>query len=124
MTATAGTTDVSRFSVATTASSVARYRTVESWVGHQASRVEEQAIQNYLEREIEERIMAASSSTTVEGGGGDGGGGGGAHPPSKSQPKRGNSDALLYHPGTEVPLPRVSLIPSDILDSKIGPREL
>ena len=117
MTATAGMTDVSRFSVATTASSVARYRTVESWVGHQASRLEEEAIQNYLEREIEERIMAASSTSRESKGGGGGGG---------AQPKRGNSNfsALLYHPGTEVPLPRVSLIPSDILDSKIGPRDL
>jgi hypothetical protein len=101
--------DVSRFSVATTASSVARYRTVESWVGHQASRLEEEAIQNYLEREIEERIMGASSKSS---------GGGSA------QRKRGDSEQFMYHPGQEVALPRVSLIPSDILDSKVGPREL
>jgi hypothetical protein len=126
MTATAGTTDVSRFSVATTASSVARYRTVESWVGHQASRLEEEAIQNYLEREIEERIMAASSAqgrdssegrTAVAGSGGGGGGGGRAF-------RRGSSGMFMHHPGTEVRLPRVSLIPSEILDSKIGPRDL
>jgi hypothetical protein len=117
--AAAGTTDVSRFSVATTASSVARYRTVESWVGHQASRVEEEAIQNYLEREIEERITAASSTSTESRGGGGGRSGGGG-----ARAKGGNSCDMLMHPGTEVPLPRVSLIPSDILDSKIGPRDL
>ena len=105
LTAAAGTTDVSRFSVATTASSVARYRTVESWVGHQASRVEEEAIQNYLEREIEERITAASSTAR-----------------RGRESKESRAD-MLMHPGTEVPLPRVSLIPSDILDSRIRPRD-
>jgi hypothetical protein len=119
------TTDVSRFSVATTASSVARYRTVESWVGHQASKLEEEAIQNYLEREIEERIMAASSTKGSDSkesgmavvGSGSGGGGGRAI-------RRGSSGVFMHHPGTEVPLPRVSLIPSDILDSRVGPRDL
>jgi hypothetical protein len=106
----------SRFSVATSRrSSVPRFRTVESWVGQQADHLEERAFQEYLEREIEDKISEPT----------------GPRVPRK-QIKDGNnrlvtqsSDSPMFrqHPGTEVRLPRVSLIPSEILDTRLGPRE-
>jgi hypothetical protein len=134
--------DLSRFSIATSASSVPRYRTVESWVGHQAGRLDEQAFQGFLEKEIESRIDRLStkpeaSAVTIT---------------TTSVPERDTRDTtprqthtnppavrrpggtarhsrlrasdFMQHPGTEVRIPRVSLIPSEILDSKVGHGEL
>ena len=45
-----------RFSVATSVSSVPRYRTVESWVGVQAGRLDNARLQDHLRQEIEKQI--------------------------------------------------------------------
>ena len=93
-------------------SSVPRFRTVESWVGQQADHLEERTFQEYLEREIEDKISEPTGP--------------------RKQVKVGSnrlvtqgSDSPFFrqHPGTEVRLPRVSLIPSEILDTRLGPRE-
>jgi hypothetical protein len=126
--------DLSRFSVATSASSIPRYRTVESWVGQQAGRLDEEAFQGYLQHEIESHIKPDASAVTLtttliaekdpkestsrisnypppvakRG------------PPPVVRHSRLRASDLMQHPGTEVPLPRVSLIPSEILDGKVG----
>jgi hypothetical protein len=121
--------ETSRFSDATSrrSSSVTRFRTVESWVGQQANQLEERSFQEYLEREIQDKILESPPpppKVPRKGGGGP--------PPSKGMMGAGggrlitqNSDSPFFraHPGTEVRLPRSSLIPSEILDGKLGPRD-
>jgi hypothetical protein len=136
--------DLSRFSIATSTSSVPRYRTVESWVGNQAGRLDEEVFQGYLQKEIESRIHRMStrpnaSAVTITT----------THmadkdtkdstsrqsniiPPSAAVRRPGGTarhsrlraSDFMQHPGTEVRIPRVSLIPSEILDSKVGQSEL
>jgi hypothetical protein len=135
--------DLSRFSIATSASSIPRYRTVESWVGHQANRLDEEVIQGYLEKEIESRMHRMSNrpdasavtitttlvaekdtkeSTSRQSNTGP--------PPTIRRPggtarhSRLRASDYMQHPGTEVRIPRVSLIPSEILDGKVGQSEL
>lgn len=116
--------DTSRFSVATSASSAPRFRTVESWVGHQASQLDEHQFQQYLEKEIESRVsvMGVQPKTAAGLAGAKS-----AHAVSRMQPYKTDmrdSNYFMQHPGTKVPLPNGSRIPSAILDTKIGPREL
>jgi hypothetical protein len=133
---------MSRFSVATTASSVAQYRSVESWVGIQAGRLSETVFQTYLETEIEKSMKSAGSSER-----GDSPEGKKSETskrtsavvvvvqeispqlnkePNKrsrnpstrqSRRSRGKLSDYMQHPGTEVQLPRVSLVPSEIFNS-------
>jgi hypothetical protein len=120
--------ETSRFSDATSrrSSSVTRFRTVESWVGQQANQLEERSFQEYLEREIQDKILESTPPLPPKVPRK-----GGPPPQSSSKGMAGarlvaqNSDSPFFraHPGTEVRLPRSSLIPSEILDGKLGPRD-
>lgn len=136
--------DVSRFSIATSTSSVPRYRTVESWVGVQAGRLDESVFQGYLEKEIEERMARSQHSGETLGvtgttaviheaseptSNGHNEGETYASPPQVSKryvpaPTRRTSKLrasdFMQHPGNKIVTPRVSLIPSEILDSRFG----
>jgi hypothetical protein len=116
--------DTSRFSVATSTSSVPRFRSIDSWVGHQATRLDEHQFQEYLEMEIENKIQyqrPPQASTGI-----DVAGSSSRSAREKREPYNSGLSASFFmqHPGTEVPLPAGSRIPSAILDTKIGPREL
>jgi hypothetical protein len=116
--------EASMYSLGTSGSSVARYMTVESWVGQQTNRLVEYQIQQLFDDIIDDRdrgdlgvspksqapITAAvlplyasneilENSMTKEAGDG---------------PKN-----LMPHPGTEVPIPKQMRIPSAILDDKL-----
>jgi len=54
-----------RFSVASSANSAPRYRTVESWVGQQAGRFEDQKIEDQLKQQIEEAIQEVNEASGV-----------------------------------------------------------
>jgi hypothetical protein len=155
----------SRFSIATSTSSVAHYRTVESWVGNQTNRLDEGKFQEYLEREIETSISQKSSNEELPHRQNNGGNDvlndihdfmtaneesrkkdspeagsderrrydstdwtrGQRRSGRKNQtgaPQARDSSSFMVHPGTKVRTPRVSLIPSEILDSKVGPGAL
>jgi hypothetical protein len=162
----------SRFSIATSTSSVPRYRTVESWVGNQTNRLDERNFQEYLEKEIEHRISVAMTGSSQNGVGGSpelnsspsdeekekktppvdrhgyfnksNNGSPERNNPGESGirysnfqsyqqkqrdsgrengrlrvPQARDSSAYMVHPGTKVVSPRVSFIPSEILDSKL-----
>lgn len=112
MTATTeSTVPYQRYSIATSRSSIARFRTVDSWVGNQAGRLDEESLQGYLKQY-------------------------GLQPPDEPVPdvpkhyqakhRTNLSDATVFrqHPGTRVDIPtsRVSLIPSDVLDGQVDKR--
>jgi hypothetical protein len=134
---------MSRFSVATTASSIAQYRSVESWVGLQAGRLSETVFQTYLETEIEKSMKSGNSSERGESPEGNKSenykrkssivvvvqekiaaqvnkeAGKRSRAPSARQSRRsrGKLSDYMQHPGTEVQFPRASLVPSEIFDS-------
>jgi hypothetical protein len=150
----------SRFSIATSVSSAPRHRTVESWVGNQTYRLDEGKFQEYLEREIEDRISVAVTNGSPQLNGRldttredspklndyelpkqnnsspeTGSSGRRLHSESREYGKRQrrcgrenhlnvprarDSSAYMAHPGTRVSQPRVSLIPSEILDGRLG----
>jgi hypothetical protein len=151
----------SRFSIATSTSSAPRFRTVDSWVGNQTHRLDETRFQDYLEREIEDKISVAVSNgspplpsnaeSPKKGSPPDSNeyelpkqsnsspetasSGRRLHSESReygkrrkksgresrlSVPQARDSSAFMVHPGTKVRSPRVSLIPSEILDSRLG----
>ncbi|KAF2425708.1 hypothetical protein EJ08DRAFT_700254 [Tothia fuscella] len=162
-----------RFSMASSTNSVPRYRTVESWVGQQASRVEDQKAQEDIRRQIEEAIKEvneasgitpvgqimsppmpprdigrkgstpsvpdlpaqylssavqpvaiASSSLPPHQDATNKNGAAVEAETSKRHYTQASDDPIFKaHPGTQVCLPRGSLIPSVILDGKVCPNE-
>lgn len=117
----------SRFSLATSArSSIPRFRTVDSWVANQTNRLEEQRlreenresrpplpiqfppgqIKEEDENELEREPPAPKKRTRRA---------------ARDRPLTGHSDHTVFrhHPGTEVELPRASLVPSEILNGKV-----
>ncbi|KAF2762565.1 hypothetical protein EJ05DRAFT_6180 [Pseudovirgaria hyperparasitica] len=110
--------DFNRMSGSTFRSTGPRFKTVESWVNSQSNRVEAQRLQQNLAERQEERDRP--------------------HVPDVPKQYRGpthtrdlsrqttKSDATVFrhHPGTEVQIPRASLVPSEILDSKTRPPSL
>lgn len=110
------TPNESRFSIATSTSSVPRYRTVESWVGAQTGRIDPAKFQDHLRREYEASNREPVPEVP-------------SLPPPKSPSRRSKlvkhrphmSDASVFrvHPGTRIDIPRTSLIPSEILDTRI-----
>ncbi|KAL0263592.1 hypothetical protein SLS55_002573 [Diplodia seriata] len=130
---------IARSSVAPTErSSVARFRTVDSWVGNQTGRIPSTQLRT-------QPHMSYRQSTSTNGGLGQvDEGQAGWQPeqpaavdvpdvptvPSQYQPggayhQRQNtaySDATVFrqHPGEEVKIPRGSLVPSEVLDAHVG----
>jgi hypothetical protein len=116
--------EASMYSLGTSGSSVARYMTVESWVGQQTNRLVEYQIQQLFDDIIDDRdrgdigvspksqapITAAvlplyASNEILE---------------NSMTKEAGNaSKTLMPHPGTEVPMPKQTRIPSAILDDKL-----
>lgn len=144
--------DNGRISVATTASSLARFRTVDSWVGNQAGRIPSTQLRS-------QPHLSYRQSTSTNGGLGqvDEGQPGWQQdtpndvpevpsvpsyykqqpplpqPPQDSQSQSQHqrqltsySDATVFrqHPGTEVQIPRGSLVPSEVLDAHMIPSAL
>jgi hypothetical protein len=60
--------DVNRYSGVSEAESVARYRTVESWVGQQAGRYEEARIQERIRMQLDEAINEVSQAASSRAG--------------------------------------------------------
>jgi hypothetical protein len=119
---------------------------VESWVGVQAGRLDESVFQGYLEKEIEDRMtrsqgsketfgvtgtttviheVSEHSSQTMQNGQDE------AYAPPRQTSKRQapasnqrrsklRASDFMQHPGNKIVTPRVSLIPSEILDSRVG----
>jgi hypothetical protein len=54
-----------RFSIASSTASMPRYRTVESWVGQQTVRVEDQKMADQLREQIEEAIQEVNNASSV-----------------------------------------------------------
>lgn len=132
-----------RLSIATTASSVARFRTVDSWVGQQAGRIPSTQFRN-------QPHLSYRQSTSTNGGLGqvDEGQPGWqqeyiannsvpdvpsvpsqykqAGPQTHQRQPTAYSDATVFrqHPGTEVQIPRGSLVPSEVLDAHMIPSAL
>lgn len=131
-----------RQSIGTTRSSVPRFRTIESWVGQQTNRVEDQIYgessqgqrgtsmfpvpdvpkeyqiepaapaplrikRNPSRREPEDNASSVYSSPTVN-----------------RNTTRSDAPVFHAHPGTEVVIPRGSLVPSEVLNAKVGPPAL
>lgn len=91
--------DQSHFSIATSArSSVARFRTVESWVGNQAGRIDEDRVQDHFKQTVPVPDV-----------------------PEQYKHRTNASEATIFnvHPGNEVVIPRRSRIPSEILDKRV-----
>lgn len=132
-----------RISVATTASSVARFRTVDSWVGNQTGRIPSTQLR------VQPQFLNRQSSSTNGGLGQVDEDQAGWQPevaadnsvptvpsvpsyykqaplPGHQRQLTGYSDATVFrqHPGTEVQIPRGSLVPSEVLDAHIIPSAL
>jgi hypothetical protein len=54
-----------RFSIASSTASIPRYRTVESWVGQQAGRIEDQKSQDDIRRQIEDAIREVNEASGI-----------------------------------------------------------
>ncbi|KAK8154350.1 hypothetical protein BKA80DRAFT_283616 [Phyllosticta citrichinensis] len=122
--------------------STARFRSVDSWVGQQTSRIESTEFRNQPHFSFQ-RQHSAGLGQVDEGQAGwrgddetpsdgpvglyrDGGGGGGGLSAAKvaADHRRQNtnhSDATVFrvHPGSEIKIPRGSLVPSEVLDANM-----
>ncbi|OCK81854.1 hypothetical protein K432DRAFT_380911 [Lepidopterella palustris CBS 459.81] len=129
-------TTLARESVATSRSSVARFRTVDSWVDQQAQRVEEQRLREQLrvqgsvfisndvdeEERVPEVPVLPKNVMNMRESEGTGAAAGNV----TKQKRRETSTTLTsetatifrQHPGTEVRMSTRSLVPSEILNSK------
>ncbi|KAF2666534.1 hypothetical protein BT63DRAFT_426988 [Microthyrium microscopicum] len=118
--------ETSRYSVATTASSQPRFRTVESWVGNQASRLDHAQMDRYMQNGVRSGSRSGSRGGTHRPSFSNGQGVAGMHMRYSNAENGGRETPQQYmqHPGTEVPFPKGGRIPSEILDSKIVEREL
>ncbi|KAF2453685.1 hypothetical protein BDY21DRAFT_374741 [Lineolata rhizophorae] len=144
--AAAAAADGQRYSVATSRSSVARYRTVDSWVNHQANRLEEQRLRDELATpttaggmprggppepvpDVPDRYRESAGVVAGQASGGSAAGpatevdGGAQEGSTAGVHKHTPSDASVFrqHPGTEVVIQQQRLIPSDVLDSGVKP---
>ena len=142
---------VGRESVATARSSLARFRTINSWVSQQAARVEEQRLREMARprrgSNLSDGDGDAGVGVGVRMGAGDGvpevpdlppnasllgvpgGVPGGRAAAAAARLQRHDSSAteatvFRQHPGTEVRMSVRSLVPSEILNSKIRPSVL
>lgn len=113
------TSNDSRYSIATSTSSVPRYRTVESWVGAQTGRIDPAKFQDHLRREYEasarEPVPEVPSLPKSPGR---------RSKLVKHRPHMSDASVFRVHPGTRIDIPRTSLIPSEILDARIQPHAL
>lgn len=101
-----------RESFVTTRSSVPRFRTVESWIDQQRRKVEARQEQNKRlsnrsskGRELKEAEKALEEELAAT--------------RSKHVTQASDLTVFRHHPGTEVVVPRGSVVPSEILDTKI-----
>ena len=137
-----------RESVATARSSLARFRTIDSWVSQQAARVEEQRLREMARPRRGSNLSGGDGDTGVGMGAGMGAEDGVPEvpdlPPNASllgvpggvpggraaaRLQRHDSSAteaavFRQHPGTEVRMSVRSLVPSEILNSKMRPSVL
>lgn len=110
----------SRFSFATSVSSVPRYRTVESWVGVQAGRIDAAKLQQHLRQQANRKnsVPSVPDLPTKQP----------SRPQSKKlmrQQKRVSDKSIFkVHPGTKIKLSRESVVPSEILDALTMPHTL
>ncbi|KAF2104833.1 hypothetical protein NA57DRAFT_71038 [Rhizodiscina lignyota] len=95
-----------RYSVATARSSIARFRTVESWVGNQAGRIDEESFQRHMKQTNPEEPDMPKDA-------------GPRHRTNLSE-----ATVFRHHPGTEVLIDRGSLVPSEILDGHVTDKRL
>jgi len=129
------TPNETRFSIATSTSSVPRYRTIDSWVGVQTGRIDPARFQEHLR--LEGRISSSESIPDVP-----------SLPPkspskaskssksskaskaskasgrskaSQRQPRMSDASIFRVHPGTRIDIPRTSTIPSEVLDQRLHP---
>ncbi|KAF2138829.1 uncharacterized protein K452DRAFT_320934 [Aplosporella prunicola CBS 121167] len=102
----------SGLSVASSHSSVGRFRTVDSWVGAQTNRLPSMQLRGGLEQLNENEARSQFEVPDVPG------------VPEMYKDHNGHqrnpSDATVFrqHPGTEVVIPRGSLVPSEILNER------
>ena len=139
-----------RESVATARSSLARFRTIDSWVSQQAARVEEQRLREMARPRRGSNLSGEDRDTGVGVGVGVGMGAEDGVPEVPDLPPNASllgvpggvpggraaarlqrhdssaTEATVFrqHPGTEVRMSVRSLVPSEILNSKIRPSVL
>ncbi|KAF2087898.1 hypothetical protein K490DRAFT_65177 [Saccharata proteae CBS 121410] len=93
-----------------TASTKPRFRTVDSWVGQQSNAIADERLQQHVDDAVfgSQALGPASQQ--------------GQAPRRKIGHVAQGSDATVFraHPGTEVVIPRGSLVPSEILDGDVG----
>ena len=121
------TPNETRFSIATSTSSVPRYRTIDSWVGAQTGRIDPARFQEHLRREgrasvesipdvpsmpLKSPTKTSKSSKSSKS----------SKPSKHSQHRPDMSEPSIFrvHPGTRVDIPRASTVPSEVLDQRMN----
>jgi hypothetical protein len=114
------------YSLGTSGSSVARYMTVDSWVGQQTNRLVDYQIQRLFDDILDDKDRGISPGVSPK-----------TPAPitaavipfyAADEKAQGTMTAsatstnFFVHPGTEIPLPKETRIPSAILDDKLAGR--